>query len=116
MALLRVSGETKNAEYDLALINGAGEGDGGVPHGRVLVSFAEAVLGTDDKKLETIRTQLVSALGGEALVDVAGVTGLFDAIDRVADATGIPLEPEKLAATADVRAQLGIARYAEARE
>jgi hypothetical protein len=52
-------------------------------------------------------------LGGDALVDAAAVAGLFDAIDRVADATGIPLEPEKQEATTDLRARLGIGKYAE---
>lgn len=113
MALLRASGETTHQDYDLTLINGAGAGDGGVPHGRLLVSFAEAALGRDDARLDAKRQQLVATLGADALVDVAGVAGLFDAIDRVADATGIPLEAEKLAATVDVRARLGIGKYAE---
>jgi len=111
--LLRASGETKHQDYDLTLINGAGDGDGGVPHGRLLVSFAEAALGRDDGRLDAIRRDLVATLGGDALGDVAGVAALFDAIDRVADATGIPLEAEKLAATADVRVRLGIGKYAE---
>jgi len=39
------------------------------------------------------RGALQEALGAVGLVDAAGVVGLFNAIDRVADATGIPLEP-----------------------
>jgi hypothetical protein len=113
--LLRASGETKNERYDLGLINGAGDGDGLVPHGRLLVAFAEAVLGRDDRALAAARQALVAALGDAALVDAAAVAGLFNAIDRVADATGIPLEPEKAAATADMRAALGIGKYVEAR-
>jgi hypothetical protein len=114
--LLRASGETKSERYDLALINGAGDGDGGVPHGRLLVAFAEAALGHDDRALDAARQALVAALGGAALVDAAGVAGLFNAIDRVADATGIPLEPEKAAATTDMRVALGIGKYVEVRE
>ena len=45
-------------------------------------------------------------------VDAAAIVGLFNAIDRVADATGIPLEPEKAAATADFRAALDLDRHA----
>jgi hypothetical protein len=48
------------------------------------------------------------------LVDAAGVVGLFNAIDRVADATGIPLEPEKAEASADFRAALGLDRFSAA--
>jgi hypothetical protein len=39
------------------------------------------------------------------------VVGLFNAIDRVADATGIPLEEEKAAASVDFRAALGLDRF-----
>ena len=60
------------------------------------------------------RDALASALGSPGLVDAAGVVGLFNAIDRVADATGIPLEPEKAAASADFRAALDLDRFAVA--
>ena len=53
-------------------------------------------------------------MGAAGLVDAAGVVGLFNAIDRVADATGIPLEPEKAAASADFRAALDLDRFAVA--
>ena len=36
----------------------------------------------------------------------------YDAIDRIADATGIPLEPWKAEQTADFRAALGINQFA----
>jgi hypothetical protein len=85
---------------------------GGVAHGGTLVAFAEAVLGDDEPALAAARAALADALGNEALVDAAGVVGLFNAIDRVADATGIPLEPEKAAATSDFRAALGIDGFA----
>jgi hypothetical protein len=81
-----------------------------VPHGRLLVGFAEAVLGEDDSALTRTR----DALGPSGLVDAAGVVGLFNAIDRVADATGIPLEPEKAMASADFRTALDLDRFAVA--
>jgi hypothetical protein len=90
------------------VIAGTVEGDGGVPHGDLLVTFAEAVLVEDDSALTRTREALRAALGPPGLVDAAAVVGLFNAIDRVADATGIPLEPEKAAASADFRAALGL--------
>ena len=99
--LLRASGQTHNRTYQLATVTGTGEGDSGVPDGRFLVAFAEAVLGEDDDALVRAR-------------DAAGVVGLFNAIDRVADATGIPLEPEKAAASLDFRAALDLDRFAVA--
>ena len=110
--LLRASGDTHNKPYDLEAVTGDTEGDGGVPYGRLLVMFAQAVLGEDDGALMRARDALMAAMGPPALVDAAGVVGLFNAIDRVADATGIPLEPEKAAASADFRAALDLDRFA----
>jgi hypothetical protein len=88
------------------------DGDGGVPHGDLLIAFAEAVLSEDSGAVTHARDALAAALGPPGLVDAAGVVGLFNAIDRVADATGIPLEPEKAAASADFRAALDLDRFA----
>lgn len=87
---------------------GTGEDDGGIPHGRLLVRFAEAVLGDDDAALAAIRAEVREQMGDAALADAAAVAGLFNAIDRVADSTGIPLEDWKARSTADFRAALGI--------
>jgi len=48
------------------------------------------------------------------LSDAAGVVGLFNAIDRIADATGIPLDADTAAASADFRAALGLDRFSVA--
>ena len=82
--------------------------DGGIGHGRLLARFAEAVLGEDDAELSAVRDQLRNAMGEAALIDTAAVAALFNAIDRVADATGIPLEDPKAVISADLRAALGI--------
>lgn len=69
------------------------------------------MLGEEDSALRRTRHALAMALGAAGLADAAGVVGLFDAIDRVADATGIPLEPEKVAASADFRAALNLDQF-----
>jgi len=112
--LLRASGATQNITHDLGIVIGMASDDGGVPHGRLLVRFADAVLGDDAEALAAARAAVVTALGPAGLADAAAVVGLFNAIDRVADATGIPLEPEKAEASADIRAALGIERFAVA--
>ena len=94
------------------MARGAAVGDGGVPYGALLTGFAEAVLGDDDARLSALRENVAKALGTEALVDAAAIVGFFDAIDRVADATGIPLDPERVGLTADLRAELGIDAFA----
>ncbi|MBV8334873.1 MAG: hypothetical protein JO358_05385 [Alphaproteobacteria bacterium] len=109
--LLRESGRTYLTIYDLEAVTGTAEG-GGVPHGGLLIAFAEAVLGEDDAALAEARDALQAALGPAGLVDAAAVVGLFNAIDRVADATGIPLERDKATASADFRAALDLDRFA----
>ena len=114
MAWLRVSGE--NAETDLdydAVTGGATAGDTGVESGALLIEFAEAVLDRDNSRLEVARRAIVAAIGEDGLVDAASVVGLFCGVDRVANATGTPLEDEKAEKTADLRAKIGIDAFAE---
>ena len=112
--MLRESSNAKGERYDLNLLTGAA-GDGNIPHGALLVSFADAVLGTDDRSLDDIRATIRSRMGDAALVDAAAIVATFNAIDRVADSTGIPIEDAKAESTADIRAALGINQFAEGR-
>lgn len=112
--MLRESSKAKGENYDLTLLTGAA-GDGNIPHGALLVGFAEAILGSDEARLSTIRSEVRARMGDAALVDAAAIVATFNAIDRVADSTGIPIEDGKAAATADFRAALGINAFAENR-
>ena len=73
------------------------------------------MLGNDPARLDAARAALSTAIGETGLVDAAGVVGFFNAIDRVADATGVPLDRETTALTVDLRAALGIDDFAEGR-
>jgi hypothetical protein len=77
-----------------------------------MIEFAEAVLGSDNSRLERARKAILDELGPDAVVDSAGVAGLFNAIDRVADATGAPLEADKEEMTAGLRKEIGIDAFA----
>lgn len=77
-----------------------------------MIEFAEAVLGDDNARLDRGRTAIAETLGADAVVDSAGVAGLFNAIDRIADSTGAPLEADKAAATEALRAEIGIDAFA----
>ena len=112
--MLRESSKAKGEPYDLGLLVG-GKGDGNIPHGALLVAFADAVLGDDDRRLAEIRITIGDKIGGAALVDAAAIVATFNAIDRVADSTGIPIEDGKAASTADVRAELDVNAFAERR-
>jgi hypothetical protein len=109
--LLRASSAATGEKYDLSVLTGT-PGDGNIPHGALFVSFADAVLDDDDRRLAATRSEMADRLGVAALVDAAAVVATFNAIDRVADATGIPIEPAKTEATAGLRAALGIDAFA----
>ena len=68
-------------------------------------------MGDDGNKLADARSAVARALGEEALVDSCAVAATFNAIDRVADATGIPIDEKRVAVTADLRDRLGIDRF-----
>lgn len=108
-------------EVDLAAVNGkvtaesasssASASDCGVEHGARLVSFTEAVMGSDDGLLDRERKALRALLPPESFVDVAATIGAFNVVDRIADATGIPLDDMMKAMSADVRQELNLARF-----
>ena len=110
--MLRASAKVTNSTIDLKVITGDDAGGGGIPHGSVLTAFAEAVLGNDEARLTDARQLVRDDLGDAALVDSAAVIANYCALDRVADATGIPLEPAKEKNTVELRTELGIDEFA----
>ena len=88
-------------------------GDGaatGVHHGALLIDFAETTLGADAKRQAHIREAVQKTLGTAALVDAAAVVASFNAVVKIADATGIPLEDFKADATRVLRQELDLDR------
>ncbi len=80
----------------------------GMPHAGLLLAFANAALrGPADAE----RAALLAAIGAPAMIDAAAVIGGFDGITRIADATGIPLEPTKADESAAWRQSLDIDRF-----
>lgn len=67
--------------------------DGGVPGGAALRRFAVAVL-SDADDLADARAALIESVGESATAQAASIVGCFDGLNRVADATGIRLDPE----------------------
>ncbi len=97
---------------DLGAVNGPIADDGGVAHGAKLVSFTDAVMGDDDTLLDRERAALRAVLDDAAFVDTCATVGAFNVVDRVADATGIPLDDNLAKMSAEVRDELGLARFA----
>jgi hypothetical protein len=82
--------------------------DGGVPHGAILAAFVEAVLGDDDEALSDARAAVRRAVGDAGFVDACATVASFNAVVKLADGTGIPLEDWKAERTATLRAELSI--------
>ncbi|ETX06264.1 MAG: hypothetical protein ETSY2_18145 [Candidatus Entotheonella gemina] len=105
--LLRGSSDHTGDTYDFRSINGEAADASGIPHARLLIQFAEAVL---DSKADfvSMRQEVKQTLSTPALVDSAAVIAIFNAVVRIADATGISLEDYKVDLTATLRSELGI--------
>ena len=111
--LLRASGESTGNHYDVKSVSIDGT-PSGVEHGETLSRFAEAALGDDSFALEAARTALRDARGPEAVVDAAAVIATFSKMDRIADATGIPLDGPLALMTEELRDEIGLGRFASA--
>ncbi len=108
--LLRESGRHTGDDYDLTAIVEDGAASGGVAAGQALVRYADAFY-EDGDGFAAARDRLHEEIGAEALVDAAGVLAIFNAVVRIADATGIPLEEQKARMSDDFRGALGIDDY-----
>ncbi len=107
---------TSGAEVDLNAVKGSEHGDGNVASGAALLSFTEAVLGRDQAALSESRAALLTAIGAAGIADVAGVIGAFEMMNRVANATGTPLDEPLVAQTAGVLPFVGADDFASAPE
>ena len=105
---LRESGQASGQTYAL---NGVTEGgESGVPHGDELLAFVAAAVGGSDAELDAARAALIDRIGPHAFVSAASVTAFFNGIVRIADASGIPLDPNECD-TEDLQAELGVAAW-----
>ena len=65
----------------------------------------------DGRRQARARQDIYRSLGAAALVDAAAIVASFNAVVKIADGTGIPLEEAKAQATADLRDELGLEKF-----
>ena len=87
--------------------------DSGVEHGALLLEFTEAAVQRSDA-LSPCRRRVADELGADALVDAAGVVANFQRMVRIADATGIPVDPYIAERTGPVSKTLGLEAFRSA--
>ena len=111
--LLRGSGQHTGDDYDLTAIVEDGVTDAGVAAGAALVAYADAFF-EGGNGFAAARDRLEAEVGEEASVDAAATLAIFNAVVRIADSTGIPLEEAKAELSADLRGDLGLDDWSNA--
>ena len=82
-----------------------------LPHGVALLDFVDALLVGAEADLTRARDKLLEEMGPASLVDAAAVVGNFQMMNRVADATGMPVGKGTLKRTKEWRELLGLDRF-----
>ena len=85
--------------------------DSGVPGGREILAFADAVIGPERAALDRARRNLADSLGPAAVPAAAAIAATFTKNDRIANGSGIPSELRMLRNSKEIRAKLGINDY-----
>ena len=111
--MLRESSKIEGNDVDLNILI-ANSDEGGIPAEKQLVAFAEAAYGFDNQLTSSARDELVNTIGAAGMVDAAGVIANFQRMVRIADGTGIQLDPPVAMVTADIRDELGINDFGSA--
>lgn len=112
--LLGASGEAAGLAVDLeTAIDATREGDAGVPAGAALLAFASAANQRSPELIAT-RESLEVLVGSEGVLEAAATVAIFNGLVRVADGTGIQLDPSMLTSTGESRASLGLDDFAGA--
>jgi hypothetical protein len=99
-------------EVDVTAVNGGVGTDTGIEHGDLLLAFTEAVMRGEPAAAE--RDRLRAVLSPDSFIDTAAVIGSFNVVDRIADATGIPLDAALRQMSQEVCDQLNLVRFASA--
>ena len=108
MALLRESGLASGDAYALGAVMAEDSLDSHVANSGELLAFVDAVLKGDAIQRDSAREAVLKAVGEAAFVDVCATVASFNAVVKIADGSGIPLEDVKAERTCDLRADLGL--------
>lgn len=91
--LLGLSGKAAGTQISMDLVKSPGADDGGVRHGALLARLCDVMAAKDAEQLTAVRADLAGVMSPEQVVDAVGVSAMFHMMNRVANATGTPLDP-----------------------
>ncbi len=100
--MLRESATVQNVDIDVIAVV-RDDADPLVLFGCELRAFADAIALLDPDELALARAELVAIAGDDVAAQAAAVCGYFAAMNRLLDATGVPM-----AAAFDMSAALGL--------
>jgi len=112
--LLRGSNGFDGPDSALAAISGA-DCETGVASGAAILAFAEAIMESDKEKLARARNVILDQLGEGGLVECSAVAANFSQMVRIADSTGIPLDPPLMSMADPIRDVLKIDNFESAK-
>ena len=104
---LRASSKKSGHEADITAITREDASDAGVARGALLIELVDAVVDASADPAPA-RARLVAAAGAGLLVEAAAVLAMFHWNDRVADATGAPLDEFFIDYRRKIGAKLGL--------
>ena len=102
-----MSGKRAGNDADISVITREHASGGGVEHGQLLIELVDAVIDASADPAEA-RRRIVAAAGPGLLVEAGAVLGMFHLNDRVADATGAPLDDFMIDYRRRIGEELGI--------
>ena len=111
--MLRASSKQEGVDVDLESVVDS-DADSGLPNGKTMNAFVEAILGGDEAVITTARETLRTEMGDAALVDCAAVLAGFMHMDRLADGTGIVQPRIEAEPIREMVNTLGIDKFASA--
>jgi|TARA_Y100000310_G_scaffold214625_1_gene215527 hypothetical protein len=108
--LLRASAQKESIKVNLNAVTD-GSNAAGIAFDHVLGELTEALINGDKTSLIAQRNRACREMGELLTVDALGIASAFNGITRVADSTGIPLDPETSNQTVDIRNQARIDEF-----
>ena len=88
--MLRESITATNSQVNMqSIISGV---DSLLPHGDLLLQLPGALLGKDGDVLQQLRDQLITVISAEFAAAAVAVVANFQMMNRLLDATGIPVQ------------------------
>lgn len=113
--LLRASSQIDGTVTDVRAVRDDSVADrSNVAHAGLLLAWADATSKGSEADVAAARERLVQAAGPAAAVDTAAIMANFERMTRIADATGIPLDPPMNALSADIQETLGLRAFRSA--